>query len=291
MRFLFLLIYLGFLSLLISCSTEKIDPLSLKISPQDIEKAELAPAPSELVIQKRLLLPLIVSIDEELKTKNRFEILQTIHDQFRKHGLFSVITQEQINHLRSQEGYNKFKLNNVADIIQLAKKVDAHFVSQMEIVLDSEQPDLSDHYQAKIDLAVFTADTGKIVFRENILFDNQNPKNSIQRLKNLVQKFFPLRGYILKTRGNKQAAKISIGSSLGIKLDREFLIREKIKIRSTINGVEQTTFSFTPLAVARARVIKVMENESWLSIDEKDRSKIKIGQIAFSEPEKVSFFE
>lgn len=269
----------GVLFLLGACSSQNVDPQSYKISSEDHEKAKLAPTPLELVIQKRLLLPLIVSKGDGVTDMKQFIFLREIHEQFRKHGLFSVITQEQIENLRKLEAYRDFNLDNVANIIQMAKRVNAHFVSQMRFLGET------------VNLVVFTADSGKMVFKESIHFDSENPKKSVLKLRELVQTFFPLRGFILETRGNKTVVKISVGSSLGVQMDREFLIREKINVITLTKGVETIAPSFTPLALAKARVIKVNENESWLYIEPGDREKIKIGQVAFSEPEEVSFFD
>ena len=129
-----------------------------------------------------------------------------------------------------------------------------------------------------------------MVFQQNIGFDSQKPEKSGTELKLLVQKFFPLRGFILETRGGHQVAKISLGRSLGVKLNREFHIRERSVENKIVSGVVRKVISFSPIALATGKVIRVMENESWIAIDKKDRIKIKSGQVVFSLPEKKSSF-
>ncbi len=72
---------------------------------------------------------------------------------------------------------------------------------------------------------------------------------------------------------------------------REFMIRERIVKNEIVMGMSRKNVSFSPLALAIVKVINVMEDESWISINERDRVKVKKGQVLFSQPEKSNIFQ
>ena len=281
-----LFIILVFLTLQ-SCATKQIDPSKLKILEIDKEETRFSPSPDELTIKPRLLLTLITDKGETVTDNRLKQILRFIHSGFSKHGNFSTIPEAQVDILLSSDVNRKFQPGNVADAIQMGKSLKAAFVAQLQIIIqESRIVDSIDQYKSRINVTVFTTDSGQVVFRKDILFDTNNLKASLSKLKYLVQEYFQLRGYILETRGGRQIAKISIGRSLGIKQGRRFQVRKRIVENEIINGIARKTISFSPLSLATVTAFKVMENESWVKIRENDRGKIKKGQVVFSQQEK-----
>lgn len=276
---------------LVGCAPKYVDPATLEITPMDREEAEYPPTEEELATAPRLLLPLIVSKGDAVTDVRLKRTLDFIHTSFNRHGNFTALSQDTVEELLSSEENRKFQASNVADAIQLGKSLNAQFVSQMQIVIaESKIVDNIDHYKAIANLTIFTTSSGQVVFKQDVVFDTQEVEDSKRKLKKMVQTYFPLKGYILETRGGRQYAKISLGSSLGIEPGREFLVRDRVVKNEIVSGFARRTVSYPTLALANVSVIKVMEDESWVAIDKDDRSKIRVGHVVFSQPESDSIY-
>ncbi len=273
------------------CVVKQADPTSLEITEMDKEVAKNPPTPDELMVKPRILLPLIVLKDETV-TKTRLDrVLSFLHREFEAHGNFSVISQDKVDTLLSSDQNRRFQASNVADAIELGKSLNASFIAQYQILIgESKIVDSIDHYKANINITIFTTDSGQVVFKKDIVYDSQEQEESILTLKNQIQEYFQLRGFILETRGGKQYAKISLGRSLGIKIGREFQVREREVKNEMVAGMARRIVSFPPLSLATVKVVLVAENESWVEIDMDDQSKIKKGQVVFSLPESETMF-
>ncbi|MBU3918169.1 hypothetical protein KKA14_21780 [bacterium] len=274
-----------------SCANKEINPLSLKILETDKQEATFPPSQEELAIEPRLLLSLILYKDNTVTDDRLNQILSFVHQEFEKHGNFTTIPRNQIEALLANEENRRFQLSNVADAIQLGKSMDAAFVAQLQITIpESKIKEGVDTFKANINLTMFRTDSSQVILRKDIQFNTEKYKESSQILKKAVQENFSLRGYILETRGGQQVAKISLGRSMGIQLNREFQVRERIVETTLVEGATRKSVSFHPTALAVVKVIKIMENESWVEINLKDRSKIKKGQVVFSLPDNDNIF-
>ena len=283
---LFALITLG------SCTPQYVDPLTLDITEIDKEEAPFPPTSDELSVSPYLLLSLTTFKDPTVTDSRMNTVIRFIHKSFEQHANFSAIPMKKVDELLKTEENRRFQASNVADAIQLGKSLDAAFVGQFQIMIGESKVIKSiDHYVANVNLTIFTTDSGQVVFKKDIAFDTQDPEASERDLKKLVQEYFPLRAFILETRGDRQYGKISIGRSLGVKIGREFMIRERIVKSEIVMGMSRKTVSFSPLALAIVKVINVMEDESWIFITERDRDKVMKGQVLFSQPEKTNIFQ
>ncbi len=149
-------------------------------------------------------------------------------------------------------------------------------------LIESKMVENVDQFKANINLTVFTTDSGQVIFQQNIHYDSQKYERSYKKLRQLIQTYFQIRGYILETRGAHQVAKISLGRSVGIELGRKIQIRERTVKTEIINGVSRSIVSFDVNALAMTEVIKVMEDDSWVLVNKKDQPKIKKGQVIFT---------
>lgn len=152
-------------------------------------------------------------------------------------------------------------------------------------ILESKMVENVDHFKANINLTIFTTDSGQVVIKQDVTYNSKDIESSDNSLKKLIQTYFPIRGYILETRGGKQVAKISLGRSAGIKLDRKIQIWQRKVHNEIINGASRRTVTFGTAALATAEVIRVYENESWVLIRKGDQHKIRKGQVIFTQPE------
>lgn len=284
-----IVLFLAIAALLLSngCAPKRVDPLSFANLPSDEAQVEFPPTDEELINKPNVLLPLIIFKDLTVTPIRQTAILGSIHDAFESYGHFSVIPQDQVNAILNDNQFRKSKPKNVADAIHIGKANHANYVSQIQIsILESQLLEGVDTYKANVNLAVFKTDTGQAILQADVTYDTKDPDKAKKSLKNLVQTYFKLQGYILETRGGHQVARISIGSGLGIQLDREFEIRERI-IETEVDGLTtRTEIIYLPDIVGTAKVVKVSEDESWLLINPDDQEKIKKGQVVFSLPEK-----
>lgn len=281
----FLLLCCSFI-LFSACTVKQIDPMSFKVQKEDLQQAEHPPTHDELSIQQNILLPIIVYQDPTVTETRGKEILSFIHGMLEKQGNFSIIPSFQIDQMLEKDENRGIQLSNVSAMIQLGQQQNATHISQLQITIQKSSVVKNiDHYEANIKLTVFTTNSREHVFSKDILFNTQNKKDSKSALKELVQTYFPLKGYILETRGNHQVAKISLGRSLGIEIGRKLDVRERLKQTEIVNGESRTTVSFSPNAIATVKVIRIMENDCWVTIDKDDQKKIKKGQVIFTTPE------
>ena len=277
--------------LLPACVPQQVDPMSLPIMKNDLEEAENPPTAEELAVTPHLLLPFLVYKDDAT-TKLRLEaVMKFIQNAFRDYGNFLSVPQKKVAELLALEENKLFQSSNVADAIHLGKSLKASFVAQFQVFIsESETIENIDTFKSKTNLTIFTTDSGQVVFKQDIVFDTQKIEQSEKTLRKVIQENFPLRGFILETRGGKQYAKISLGRSMGIKQGRRFQVRDRIVKKEILLGVARKTVSFAPLALATVSVVQVMEDEAWVEIDKNDRDKIKKGQVVFSLVEKNNIY-
>ncbi|MCP4753439.1 MAG: hypothetical protein GY866_21325 [Proteobacteria bacterium] len=290
-RNLSILIAVAIVFVFIGCAAKPIDPLSLPVQASDNDEVEFPPAPDELINRPNLLLSLVVFKDQTVTDQRLDQILSFLHQEFEQHGNFETIPRKQVDLLLSNEENRRFQPGNVADAIQLGISLKATFVGQLQVtVLESKLVDNVDQYKSNINTTIFTTSSGQVVFKQDIAFDSREQEESSERLKELVQTYFQLRGFILETRGGHRVARISLGRSSGIKQDREFEIRNRQVKSEMIDGMMRKIVSFSPLSLAKVKVIKVMENDSWVVVEKNDQAKIKKGQVVFSLPESSNPF-
>lgn len=272
----------------VSCAPKHVDPLTLDITPLDKKEAPYPPTEEELTVSPYLLLSVISFQDATVTDERKEKAMKFVHKSFEKYANFSAIPMGKVDELLKSETNRRFQASNVADAIQMGKDLNASFVSQVQIMIsESEVVNSIDQFVANINLTIFTTDSGQVVFKQDIGFDTQDPKGSELDLKKLIQQYFPLRAFIIETRGGRQYGKISIGRSLGVKAGREFLVRQRVVKSEIVMGMTRRTVSFSPLAVATVKVVQVMEDEAWVAISERDREIVMKGMVVFASPEKV----
>lgn len=276
--------------LLISgCATKQLAPLSLPVLESDNKMAEFPPSDDELISHPNILVLLIVFKDKTVTADRLQRISNFIQAGFEKHGNFKAVSQETVDEFLARDENSRFQVSNIADAIQLGTALNATFVSQMEItILESKLIKGVDHFRANVNQTIFTTNSGQVVFRQNVSFDTNKIEESSIEQKALVQEYFPLRGFIMETRGGNQVARITLGRNSGIKLGREFLVRKREVKSQMVEGISRKTISFSTIALATVKVIKIMEDDSWVVVEKGDRQKIKIGQVVFSQKEKGS---
>ncbi|MCG8337152.1 MAG: hypothetical protein MJE63_21845 [Proteobacteria bacterium] len=274
-----------------SCVPRYVDPLTLDITDRDKQQSAFPPTSEELSASPYLLLSLITFKDPTVTEPRLSTVMKFVHRSFEKNANFSAIPMKKVDELLASDANRRFMASNVADAIQLGTTLGANFVSQVQIsISESQIVESIDQFVANVNFTIFTTDSGQVIFKQDFAYDSQDPVGSEADLKKLVQQYFPLRAYILETRGDRQYAKISIGRSLGVKNGREFLVRQRTVKNEIVMGLSRRTVSYSPLALASVKVMEVMEDESWVFIAERDRDKVMKGQTVFAKPEGRSLF-
>ncbi len=285
------IILFSFIFFLNGCAPKDVDPLTLPITEKDLETAPFPPENEELANTPRLLLSFVVFKDQTVTDDRLNNTIDFVHSVFEEFGNFTAVPRAKVKELLAVEENQRFQASNIADAIQLGTSLNADFVGQLQVMIgESQVVDNIDQYIANVNMTIFTTDSGQVVFKKDIAYDTQDPEASKTALKKMVQENFPLRGFILETRGGRQYAKISMGKSLGIKIGREFQVRERTVKNEVVMGLTRKTISFSNLSLATLPVIEVMEDEAWIRIDEKFRNNVKKGHVVFSKPEKGKLF-
>lgn len=270
-----------------SCAEKKIDPYALQILPEDKVASKFPPTKEELVPVLEQMVLLVASKNETVSQTRLDQLVTFIRSGISNHSNVKNIPSEKLDETFKEKEFHAFQPDNVSEAIRLGKKLNARFVSQLQLsIKEAKMVEGVDRFKANVNFSVFTTDSGQIMFKQNLEYDSSNPTESNVKLKEVIQKYFPVKGYILETRGNHQVAKISVGRSLGVTLNQMFNVRART-VESTVTfGFVRRSVSYSQEVIAPVTVIKVMENEAWVSIPEKDRPKIKLGQVLFSLPEK-----
>lgn len=270
-----------------SCAKKRVDPYALPILPEDRVTAEFAPTEEELVpVPQRMLL--LAAAGNEAASQNRLErILAFVRSGMGRYGNIRCVPQRESEDVLREEEFRLFRPESISEVVRLGKRVEARFATQLRVaVRETESDEEPDRLVADIDLTVVATGSGRTVFKENLKYDSARPQRSLKTIGKPVQRHFPIKGFILETRGGRQVAKISVGRSLGVELNRLFHVRERFVAREVVRGAVRKSIDYSREVVAPVRVIRVMENESWVSVPEGRRSKVMLGQVLFSQPER-----
>lgn len=273
-------LHLIFLWVLISCKPIPI-PSQLSITKEDQQSVENPPTKEELILSRNDLA--ILRIPQ--KGISQIEIdntLKIITRSFNKEANFQVIPNQKVKRMIAKPSYRNFDSKNVIDAIELAEALNATYVAQVYF------EKIEDERTHSINITVFKVDTRQTVLKEEMIVDPLYSEKFYEQFKVIVQKYFPLQGFILETRGNRQVAKISLGRSVGIEAGRKLIVYNRI-ITGNIQGnntseglgVQRIQYSEK---VATVKVIEVMENESWVLINSSDSDRIRLGQVVFTLP-------
>lgn len=275
--------------LLTACSQVKVEPDLLISSSADQLETKFPPTKDDLTYRKRYILPLLIEGDEMISNSRKKEVLSFLSQAFLKMGdIYTIAEQDVITRL-TQENFQGFQAANIPEALLLGQELQANYLSQIRIAPKKQKNKNS--FKAGIDLSVFSVGSGQLAFREIIPYDAKSTKRGKKALKKLIQSYFPIKGFILETRGDHQVAKISVGRSAGVKLKRTFLIHERKVKSELVQGIMRKTNSFSDAPVASGKVIQVMENESWILIKKKERPNVLKGQVVFAKPEKSGMFD
>ncbi|MGK0288714.1 MAG: hypothetical protein ACI86H_000133 [bacterium] len=281
----FFLVFLLSSFMLVGCRP-KIVPSQLPITVIDKQKVKFYPAKRDFIPKKHSMVLLVISKSAGV-SKDRLTVIQdAIRSTFEKNAYIKIIPSKKIDLLIKSDKYKNFEKKSVSDGIQLGSDLNATLVAQQDIViLESKLQNGKDIYRAKISLTVFTTGSRQIIFKKDIFIESDDIADSKIDLKKLVQLYFPLRAFVIESRGKREIAKITIGRNLGVEVGRKFLLRTRIVKESLGTLGASKSVSYSRDIVARVEVIEVLENESWVYIAEGDRAKIKLGLAAFSMPE------
>ena len=276
------------LALLVSsCSEKKIDPYALPIAPEDLITAEFPPTREELVPVLEQMLILVAAGNGSVSQDRLDHILAFVRSGVHYYSNVTCIPPQELEEALKEKAFRAFQPDSVSEVIRLGRKLNARFAIQLRTTFKETKPNEGvDRFAAKVSLTAIRTDSGRIMFTESLEYNSSDPKRSMKTLGRQVQKYFPIQGFILETRGNRQVAKISVGRSLGVKLGRVFFVRERVIENMAVTGGVGKVTSYSRNVVAPVRVFRVMENESWVFIPKKNRSKIQLGQVLFSQPEK-----
>ena len=274
------------LAFLVGCSVPSVDPLQLKIGPLDQETTRFPPQSHELIHQPRMMVELLTHEGMTVTGNRQSELLEFVHHSLSTFGGFSYVPQMDVKAQLETTEFLGFHPTSVVQALRLGQQLNANFVAQVELeITESKLVDGIDRYKANIGLTVFTVNTGQLIFKETLVYNSAKAAKSSQKTKRAIQSAFPLKGFIVETRGEREVAKITLGSSSGMKVGRKVQVRSRVVEHSLIRGVNQERIQYSAEVLATGEVIQVSENEAWIWLPKNDRKKIKNGDLVFTLPE------
>ena len=268
---------------LVACSSPNIDPLSLPVNPPDLETSLFPPSESELVHRPRMLLTLVAA-QEGLSEAQAQETLAFLAESFGKYGDFAPIPEPKVRALLAKEDQKGFRPESIAMALNLGSQLGAEYVAQVELSLAPSKKEQAP-FKAKGKITLFHQSSGRMVFLEPLDYDSANPSESRRALKPKVQAAFPLRGFVLETRGDRKVAKVSLGASLDLKVGQKVSFRSRTVENTLQNGLNSQVITYSPQVLCQGEVILVTANHAWVLIKPKDQEKLKKGDVVFTEPE------
>jgi len=274
------------LALLFGCAGPQVKPLSLPVELVDQQTTQFPPSPQEIIHHPRLLAEVIAQLGSTVTGPRKSEVLTFIHQSMEGLGDFSYIPTLDIQAQLKAPEFLGFAPHSVVDTLKLGRALNSEFVSQVDIqIVESRLKEGEDQFKAQIQLALFSVSTGQLIFKENILYDSAAPARSKRKFKHLIQSNFPLKGFIIETRGAREVAKITLGSTLGLNIGRKVSIRSREVKHQLIRGVDKTLVSYSAESLATGEVIQVSTNDAWIWIPKAKRSQFKTGDLVFTLPE------
>jgi len=272
-----------FLVLFVGCATPQIKPLDLAI---DQEITTFPPSPEELLHHTRLIAEVLTTQGSTVTPARQLEILTFLHQSMESFGDFSYIPPMDVAAQLKTAPFVGFEPHSVVETLKLSASIGAEFASQVEIhITKSQLKQGIDQFSADIQLALFKVSTGQLIFKEKVVYSSANPLRSKKRFKKSIQSSFPLKGFIIETRGGREVAKITLGASFGLQIGRKVLIRSRKIRHQLVRGIDQTQISYSTEALAKGEVIQVSTNDAWIWIPEAKRSQFRTGDLVFTLPE------
>ena len=247
---------------------------------------EFPPTKEELIPVLEQIVILVAAKQDTVSQSRLDQILEFIRFGMNSYSNIKTIARQELDNALEEKEFQSFRPDSTADAARLGRRLHARYIGQLRLTMQEARLEKGvDRFIANANFIVFAAESGQTLFSGDIQYDSSNLRKSLQRLAEHIQIHFPIKAFILETRGDRQVAKISVGRSLGVELDRQFHVHERTVEHTMAPGSIRKRISYSQEVIALVRVIRVMENESWVSVPEKERGKIKLGQVLFSQPE------
>ncbi len=111
-------------------------------------------------------------------------------------------------------------------------------------------------------------------------------KASDKHFKRNIAVYFPLKGFIISTKGDRILLKINLGKKLNVKKGDFFAVHSRkiiVETKTNLTAIyTQRKIKYSNNYLARVRVVKVESEYSWALAHPKDSKKIKAGMPIFS---------
>ena len=183
--------------------------------------------------------------------------------------------------------------NELADYFWLQSKIQLtfdEFTSTAELAKKAKSAEIEFYGVVAADLK--NTDGLKLLFfhtlyAKKVVETQWQPKlkKSNSALKRTIGIYFPLNGFIIQTKGNREIAQINLGISSGISKGKSFAVFtrtvDKNWQKENSNVVNITSVKYSELAIAKLKIEFADNDSSWAKINPKDRDKVIAGLPVF----------
>ena len=141
-----------------------------------------------------------------------------------------------------------------------------------------------ENIEGTLNVEAYSVEIGRKIWSSQLVYMSSNFDNFREGVKNMVEFFFPLKGFLIETRNNREVGLVNLGKNLNITKGRVFLIYEReVKIRgfnaNQLSRIRQIEYSTEP--IVEVEVILVEEERAWVVIPEEKRKVVLAGHSVF----------
>ncbi|OGG97481.1 MAG: hypothetical protein A2508_01470 [Candidatus Lambdaproteobacteria bacterium RIFOXYD12_FULL_49_8] len=272
------------MGLLTACTAHAPDPRRLEITQLDQEQTTFPPSEVELVYQPALMV-LLLEEKDPIKPLEQSDLvtLALVSDQLAAQAGLVQVPRTQIQAVLKDQKWRNLRPESIMEALEFGKSMGAQFVGQLRVQTQAER-------QVQFWLKVIKVDTGQLVFSETFKFLPDKQDRIIENLKPVLQAHFPIIGWVLQTRGDREMVHISLGTAEGVKPGRPVVFRSRRIERGLEEGVNTGRIEYSEI-LAKGKVTESGTEGSWVWVEEAGRGKLRWGDLVFTAPEsKGNFF-
>ena len=278
----FWLAFCGLL-LLSSCTANRPDPSHFRKMVGDEQVADFPPSPAEFTFSQGLSLSLFTSTDPNLQQDQINFIQPNITGVLESQARLISIDANKLAVILQREKWTDFDRNNLHQSLNLAQDLGAKYLTQIKLTPEPLDPkeETRNFFQGTAAIEIRHAQSGNLILKTSLELNANQLEPNPMPLSAQLQESFPLKGFVLETVGDRTLAKISLGAGHGVELGRSVTLHKR-RVEQQGNALKEVII---PLPVAQGEVIHLLENEAWILIDEKSRTKVSTGLRAIVRPQ------
>lgn len=283
LSFCFCTVLFLILLVLVGCSKSSVTFKEAKVLSEDLEEAPFPPTTKDLLPIENSIVVALVKADASLPKVNQQVVIAYIESLFREVGHMQVLPDYRVQSaLKQLEKYQDSK-DPAEETLRIGRAVKSKYTVFVHLQTP-QSGQVPEQYNTQVTFSIYQVSSAKLILQEEFDFSHARSKVIWRDLKRPIQTYFPLQGYILELRNNREFAKVNLGLSQGVLPLREISIfRRVIKNETLKNGAVKQSVSYN--LIGNMQVTHVFEREAWATVPAVYRKDIRKGDAAFLKPE------